>query len=115
MAQSFVRGHWIAFLLGRRRNSGRSAKYPMTKSMARQAEIHGVPEALVHRIVKRESRYQPGVVHRHCFGLMQIKYATAREMGYKGDAKGLLYPKIRPYLPPCLISPESPPSARRRR
>ncbi|MGO9237905.1 MAG: lytic transglycosylase domain-containing protein [Methylocella sp.] len=71
--------------------------------IARQAEIHGVPEALVHRIVKRESRYQPGLVHRHCFGLMQIKYATAREMGYKGDAKGLLDPKINltyavPYL-----------------
>ena len=71
--------------------------------IARQAEIHGVPEALVHRIVKRESRYQPGLVHRHCIGLMQIKYATAREMGYKGDAKGLLDPKINltyavPYL-----------------
>ena len=66
--------------------------------MARQAEIHGVPEALVHRIVK-----QPGLVHRHCFGLMQIKYATAREMGYNGDAIGLLDPKINltyavPYL-----------------
>ncbi|WOJ88791.1 lytic transglycosylase domain-containing protein [Methylocapsa polymorpha] len=71
--------------------------------IARQAEIHGVPEAFVHRIVKRESRYHPGLVHRHCFGLMQIKYATAREMGYKGDVKGLLDPKINltyavPYL-----------------
>jgi soluble lytic murein transglycosylase-like protein len=71
--------------------------------IAHQAEIHGVPEALVHRIVKRESRYQPGLVHRHCFGLMQIKYATAREMGYNGDAIGLLDPKINltyavPYL-----------------
>ena len=71
--------------------------------IARQAEIHGLPEALVHRIVKRESRYQPGLVHRHCFGLMQIKYATAREMGYNGDAIGLLDPKINltyavPYL-----------------
>jgi soluble lytic murein transglycosylase-like protein len=55
--------------------------------IARQAEIHGVPEALVHRVVKRESRYQPGLVHHHCFGLMQIKYATAREMGYRANRK----------------------------
>ncbi len=71
--------------------------------IARQAEIHGVPASFVHRIVKRESRYNPRVVHRQCFGLMQIKYATAREMGYKGDVKGLLDPKINltyavPYL-----------------
>jgi soluble lytic murein transglycosylase-like protein len=82
-----------------------AADRPMTydEMIAPQAEIHGLPEALVHRIVKRESRYQPGLVHRHCFGLMQIKYATAREMVYKGDAKGLLDPKINltyavPYL-----------------
>ncbi len=71
--------------------------------IARQAEIHGVPASFVHRIVKRESRYNPAVVHHRCFGLMQIKYATAREMGYKGDAKGLLDPQINltyavPYL-----------------
>jgi hypothetical protein len=40
--------------------------------IARQAEIHGVPRALIQRVVKRESRYQAGFVHRHCFGLMQI-------------------------------------------
>lgn len=82
-----------------------AAERPKTydEMIARQAEIHGVPESFVHRIVKRESRYQPGLVHRRCFGLMQIKYATAREMGYKGDPKGLLDPKINltyavPYL-----------------
>jgi soluble lytic murein transglycosylase-like protein len=71
--------------------------------IARQAELHGVPEPLVHRVVMRESRYHPGLVHRHCFGLMQIKPATAREMGYRGPAKGLLDPKVNltyavPYL-----------------
>jgi soluble lytic murein transglycosylase-like protein len=71
--------------------------------IARQAEIHGVPERLVHRIVMRESRYQPGVVHNHCFGLMQIKHATARSMGYKGEPSGLLDPHVNltyaiPYL-----------------
>ncbi|MGH6846543.1 MAG: lytic transglycosylase domain-containing protein [Methylocella sp.] len=71
--------------------------------IARQAKVHGVPEALVHRTVMRESRYNPRLVHNHCFGLMQIKYATAREMGYRGDARGLLDPDINltyavPYL-----------------
>jgi soluble lytic murein transglycosylase-like protein len=58
--------------------------------IAWQAKVHGVPEAFVHRTVMRESRYNPRLVHHHCFGLMQIKYATAREMGYRGDARGLL-------------------------
>jgi soluble lytic murein transglycosylase-like protein len=71
--------------------------------IARQAKVHGVPEALVHRTVMRESRYNPRIVHNHCFGLMQIKYATAREMGYRGDARGLLDPQVNltyavPYL-----------------
>jgi soluble lytic murein transglycosylase-like protein len=71
--------------------------------IARQAKHHGLPESFVHRIVLRESRYHPGLVHNHCFGLMQIKYATAREMGFKGPASGLLDPQINltyavPYL-----------------
>jgi soluble lytic murein transglycosylase-like protein len=71
--------------------------------IARQAKLHGVPETLVHRTVKRESGYNPRLVHNHCFGLMQIKYATARGMGYKGAANGLLDPQVNltygiPYL-----------------
>ncbi len=58
--------------------------------IARDAKIHGVPETFVHRIVMRESRYDPRLVHNRCFGLMQIKYATARGIGYRGDARGLL-------------------------
>jgi hypothetical protein len=80
--------------------------------IARQAEIHDVPKALVHRIVKRESRYQPGLVNRHCFGLMQIKYATAREMGYKGDAKGLKR-RCSPHYGPHPLR-RSPPKRRHR-
>jgi soluble lytic murein transglycosylase-like protein len=71
--------------------------------IASQAKLHGVPVALVHLTVLRESRYNPGLVHHHCFGLMQIKYATARGMGYKGEARGLLDPQVNlsygiPYL-----------------
>src|SRR5918997_692386 len=58
--------------------------------IAQHAAAHGVPEALVHRIVKRESGYNPRAASRGNFGLMQIKYATARGMGYTGPASGLL-------------------------
>ena len=59
--------------------------------IAKHAEANGVPEALVHRIVVRESRYQPHLVGAcRCYGLMQIKHGTARAMGYTGAASGLL-------------------------
>ena len=52
-----------------------------------------MPEALVHRVIVRESRYQPHVVGRGgAIGLMQIKLATARGLGYTGDAAGLRDP-----------------------
>ncbi len=83
----------------------RPAQRPTTydQMIAREAKIYGVPEAFVHRIVMRESRYNPRLVHSHGFGLMQIKYATARGMGYRGDARGLLDPEVNltyavPYL-----------------
>ncbi|HTV31519.1 MAG TPA: lytic transglycosylase domain-containing protein [Methylocella sp.] len=71
--------------------------------IARQAKIHGVPASLVHRTILRESRYNPQVVHNHCFGLMQIKLRTARSMGYQGEPFGLLDPQTNltyaiPYL-----------------
>ncbi len=58
--------------------------------VAQHARAHGVPEALVHRVIKRESGYNPRAVSRGNFGLMQIRYATARGMGYRGTASGLL-------------------------
>src|SRR6476620_9185010 len=61
--------------------------------VATHAQANGVPEALVHRVIVRESRYQPRLVGRGgTIGLMQIKLATARGMGYTGDAAGLRDP-----------------------
>ena len=61
--------------------------------VATHARANGVPEALVHRVIVRESRYQPGLVgHGGTIGLMQIKLATARGVGYTGDAAGLRDP-----------------------
>ena len=45
---------------------------------------------LVRRVVKRESNFNPGAYNHGHWGLMQIKHATARGMGYDGPAKGLL-------------------------
>jgi soluble lytic murein transglycosylase-like protein len=59
--------------------------------ISRYALMHGVPESLVHRVIVRESRYNPRLVgHSRHFGLMQISYATARSMGYSGTPAGLL-------------------------
>ena len=61
--------------------------------IAQHAQANNVPEALVHRVIMRESRYQPQLVgHGGTIGLMQIKLATARSMGYTGDAAGLRDP-----------------------
>src|SRR3982751_151110 len=57
------------------------------------AQANGIPEALVHRVIVRESKYHPNLVGRGgTIGLMQIKLATARGVGYTGDAAGLRDP-----------------------
>lgn len=58
------------------------------------AEANLVPEALVHRVIVRESKYQPSLLGRGgAIGLMQIKLATARGLGYTGTADGLRDPE----------------------
>ena len=61
--------------------------------VASHAQANGVPEALVHRVIVRESRYRPGLIGRGgAIGMMQIKLATARGLGYTGTAEGLRDP-----------------------
>jgi Transglycosylase SLT domain len=63
------------------------------KLVAVHAKANLVPETLVHRVIVRESKYQPGLVGRGgTIGLMQIKLATARSVGYQGNAEGLRDP-----------------------
>jgi hypothetical protein len=65
------------------------------KLVAIHAKANAVPEALVHRVIVRESKYHPDLVGRGgTIGLMQIKLATARGAGYTGDAEGLRDPDI---------------------
>ena len=58
--------------------------------IARHAAANNLPEDLVRRVIKRESGGNPRVVSAGNYGLMQIKLATARSMGYTGTAAGLL-------------------------
>jgi soluble lytic murein transglycosylase-like protein len=64
-----------------------------TELVTRHALANGLPPALVHRVIMRESRYNPSLVGRGgTIGLMQIKLATARGLGYTGTAEGLRDP-----------------------
>jgi soluble lytic murein transglycosylase-like protein len=61
--------------------------------VASHARANNVPEALVHRVIVRESKYHANLVGRGgTIGLMQIKLPTARGLGYTGDAAGLRDP-----------------------
>ena len=62
--------------------------------IAKHAKKHGVPIALAHAVVTVESNYRPNARGRAGeVGLMQIKPATARMMGYSGSVKGLYDPE----------------------
>lgn len=67
---------------------------PFEAIIDRYAALNGVDEDLAHAVVRIESNYNPktrgsaGEV-----GLMQIKPATARMMGYRGSVKGLYDPE----------------------
>jgi soluble lytic murein transglycosylase-like protein len=58
--------------------------------IAKYAVAYNVPETLIRRVIKRESNYDPAAYSRGHWGLMQIKHQTAKTMGYRGPAKGLL-------------------------
>ncbi len=58
--------------------------------IARHAAANNVPEDLVRRVIKRESGGNPRVISKGNYGVMQIRLGTARAMGYRGSAAGLL-------------------------
>ena len=53
------------------------------------AALYQVPVDLVRHVVNRESTFNPKAYNNGHWGLMQIKHATARGMGYDGPARGL--------------------------
>jgi soluble lytic murein transglycosylase-like protein len=60
--------------------------------IAKHAAANNLPVALVHRVVKRESDYNPRCIYAGNYGLMQIRLGTARSLGYTGTVEGLLDP-----------------------
>jgi soluble lytic murein transglycosylase-like protein len=60
--------------------------------IASHAAANGLPESLIRRVIRRESGGNARVVHAGNYGLMQIRLGTARAMGYRGSAAGLLDP-----------------------
>ena len=76
---------------------GANAKAPqgrgeVNRLISHYARVYDVPESLVHRVVKRESGYNPAARNGPYMGLMQIHPNTARGMGYRGSPSGLLDP-----------------------
>ena len=64
---------------------------PEMRALIRKyAAIHEIPESLLHRVIQRESGYNPAARNGPYYGLMQILPQTAATMGYKGPPSGLL-------------------------
>jgi len=62
----------------------------MRRLVRKYAEVHGIPESLLHRVIQRESDYNPAARNGPYYGLMQILPETARQMGHRGPAPELL-------------------------
>lgn len=60
----------------------------------RYAAIHGIPPELLHRVIQRESGYNPAARNGPYYGLMQIHPQTARTMGFRGAPEELLDPEV---------------------
>ena len=73
---------------------GQGAQGAYAEMVARHAAANGVPASLVHRVIMRESRYNPRAISKGNYGIMQIRLGTARAMGYTGTAAGLLDPEV---------------------
>lgn len=58
--------------------------------VVKYAREYDIPESLIHRVIVRESGYNPAARNGPYWGLMQILPATARSMGYRGTPEGLL-------------------------
>jgi soluble lytic murein transglycosylase-like protein len=81
---------------GRRREeeASRAANQPGSPELRAliddYADGYDIPRSLMHRVVKRESNYNPGARNGPYYGLMQILPQTAATMGYDGPPEGLL-------------------------
>jgi soluble lytic murein transglycosylase-like protein len=72
------------------RVAGLDANGNLDSLISRHAAANNVPEDMVRRIIKRESGGRAHVISKGNYGIMQIRLGTARAMGYRGSAAGLL-------------------------
>jgi soluble lytic murein transglycosylase-like protein len=61
--------------------------------IVQHAGANGMPVAFVRQVIRRESNFNPRAVDHGNYGLMQIQLGTARALGYRGTAAGLLDPE----------------------
>lgn len=74
--------------------AGKAKKGGYHTIIARYASSYGVPLGLARAVVRVESNFRPNARGKAGeVGLMQIKPATARMMGYRGSTKGLFNPE----------------------
>jgi len=62
----------------------------LNAAIGRYSAQYHVPESLIRRIIVRESAYNAKAHRGPYWGLMQIRYDTARSLGYDGPPSGLL-------------------------
>lgn len=74
--------------------STEAARQKIMPLIEKTAQAHALPPDLLDAVVRVESRYNPHVRNAGAIGLMQIKLATARGMGFQGDAASLARPDI---------------------
>lgn len=70
--------------------SGPGGSAEVNRLIGQYARAYDVPESLVHRVVARESGYNPAARNGPYFGLMQILPQTAATMGHRGAPEDLL-------------------------
>ena len=80
---------------GPRESSEEPGLYPgetpqMRALVNEYAARHGIPVALLHRVIQRESDYRADARNGPYYGLMQILPETARTMGFQGAPNDLL-------------------------
>lgn len=62
------------------------------------AQVYQVPESWIRAVVETESNWKPNAyraepkIHDASYGLMQLLYKTARNLGYTGTPEGLYDP-----------------------
>jgi len=66
----------------------------MRRMVERAARDLDIPEALLHRVIQRESDYRADARNGPYYGLMQILPQTARTMGFRGEPNELLDPEV---------------------